>query len=437
MNLRAEWHPQRVQAVVQALSEALTFAAPADKVLSAFLRAWPRLGQRDRAWVAETYYGVIRHYRRLTVWAESTAPRHLLLAWLVVGRGVSVAQLAPLLRREEGEWLAQRKAAIAGYAWRDAERLSMPDWLWARLVTAYGVEETQRIASSMLQPAPLDLRVNTLKAKRSDVMATFMAEGLEAHETPWSPWGVRLAEKVALQRHPLYRDGIVEVQDEGSQLVTRLVAPKRRQTVVDFCAGAGGKTLVLAALMVNSGQIYACDAIAKRLAGLHPRLARAGATNVQPMAIADEHDPKLARLAGKADRVLVDVPCSGIGTLRRNPDFKWRQTEATVAALTAQQASILAAAARLVKPGGRLIYVTCSILPEENDRVVQTFLAAHPAFAPLPWNELTADWQHGTHGTAFVNGPCPTDGVPEAVRLFPHVHGCDGFFAVVLERRSV
>ncbi|GAB6049744.1 RsmB/NOP family class I SAM-dependent RNA methyltransferase [Hydrogenophilus islandicus] len=435
MNFSVEWLQPRIQATVQALSEALTFTAPADKVLSAFFREWPKLGQRDRAFIAENYYGVIRHYRRLTVWAETTAPRRLLLAWFVTGCGWSVARLAPLLVADEAEWLAARKAAMAHYPWSDAERLSLPDWLWTRLSAAYGEEEARAIGAALLASAPLDLRVNTLKAKRDAVLERLRASGVDAAATPWSPWGIRLTDRIALPTHPLYRNGVVEVQDEGSQLVTRLVAPKRRQTVVDFCAGAGGKTLALAAMMENTGQIFALDAIAKRLAGLRPRLARAGATNVQPLAIASEHDAKLKRLAAKADRVLVDVPCSGIGTVRRNPDFKWRQNEETVAALVAQQSSILTAAARLVKPGGRLIYVTCSILPDENDEVVQRFLAEHGDFAPIPWERLTADWRHAESGAPFTNGPCPVGGIAEAVRLFPHRHGCDGFFAVVLERR--
>lgn len=431
-----EWRPLRVEAVTAALTEALTFTAPADKVLSYTWRAFPRLGQRDRAWVAEAYYGVIRHWRRLARWAESDVPWRLLLAWLALERGWSIGQLAEVVRPEEVAWLTARKAAMADYPWSPAERWSVPDWLWAQLTAAYGEAGALAIAQSLAQPAPFDLRVNTLKTTREAVLAAWRAEGVAAEPTPWSPWGVRLPERVALPHHPLYREGLVEVQDEGSQLVTQLVAPKRRQTVVDFCAGAGGKTLALAAMMGDTGQIYALDAIAKRLAGLRPRLARAGASNVQPWVIADEHDPKLARLAGKADRVLVDVPCSGLGTVRRNPDFKWRQNAATVAQLTREQQSILTAAARLVKPGGWLVYVTCSILPEENDAVVQAFLTTHSEFTLVPVAERTAGWRHAVTGAPFVNGPQPAGGVAGALRLFPAVHGCDGFFAAVLARRE-
>ncbi len=417
-----------------ALAHVRFFAAPADKVLSEALRAYPQLGQRDRAFVAESYYGILRHWRRLSRWAESDHPRHLLLAWWVLFEGWSVARLAGQVSDQEAKWLAQRKAAMANYAWSPAERWSLPDWLWQRLQTAYGESTATVIAQAMAQPAPFDLRVNTLKTTREAVLERWRREAVAAEPTPWSPWGVRLQERLPLHRHPLYLEGLVEVQDEGSQLVTQLVAPKRRQTVVDFCAGAGGKTLALAAMMGDSGQIYALDAIPKRLAGLRPRLARAGASNVQPWAIAHEHDPKLQRLAGKADRVLVDVPCSGLGTLRRNPDFKWRQNEATVAQLARTQASILAAASTLVKPGGMLVYVTCSILPEENDEVVRAFLAQHPHFALAPLADRTAHWRHAATGAPFVNGPTPQGGLAEALRLFPSVHGCDGFFAVTLMR---
>lgn len=430
-----DWHPLRMQALIAALTEVRTFALPADKVLSDTLRDYPQLGQRDRAFVAETYYQILRHWRRLSRWAESDHPRHLLLAWWVVGQGWSVARLANQVSDDEAKWLAQRKAAMADYAWHPAERWSVPDWLWERLVAAYGEAEALSMAQSLAQPAPFDLRVNTLKTTREAVLAIWHREGVEAEPTPWSPWGVRVQERLPLQHHPLYRDGLVEVQDEGSQLVTQLVAPRRRQTVVDFCAGAGGKTLALAAMMGDSGQIYALDAIPKRLAGLRPRLARAGASNVQPWVIAHERDPKLLRLAGKADRVLVDVPCSGIGTLRRNPDFKWRQNEATLQQLARTQRSILAAAAELVKPCGRVVYVTCSILPEENDEVVRAFLADHPHFRLEAAAEQTATWRHASTGEPFVNGPQPQGGLAGALRLFPSVHGCDGFFAALLTRR--
>jgi 16S rRNA (cytosine967-C5)-methyltransferase len=224
-----------------------------------------------------------------------------------------------------------------------------------------------------------------------------------------------------LARHPWLADGRLEVQDEGSQLVAHLVAPRRSDMVVDFCAGAGGKTLLIGALMRSHGRLYAFDVDERRLARLTPRLARSGLTNVHPQLLAHERDAKVKRLAGKIDRVLVDAPCTGFGTLRRNPDLKWRQTPADLAELTAKQARILAAAATLLAPGGRLVYATCSVLPEENDAIVDAFLGARADF-----REVDVAGELARVSIALDTGP--------RLRVLPHTHGCDGFFAAILER---
>jgi 16S rRNA (cytosine967-C5)-methyltransferase len=253
------------------------------------------------------------------------------------------------------------------------------------------------------------------------VLERFAADGIEAAPMRFAPTGVRLAGKPALQHHPLFLEGKVEVQDEASQLLTWLVAPQRRQMVVDFCAGAGGKTLALGAAMRSEGRLYAFDTSKSRLANLAPRLKRSGLSNVHPQHIDSEQDGRIKRLAGKIDRVLVDAPCSGLGTLRRNPDLKWRQSQADVAELVAKQTAILAAAARLTKPGGRLVYATCSLLREENEDVVVGFLAGHPEFHSLHCSELLAG-----QGIALDTGAY--------LAVFPHAHGMDGFFAAVLCR---
>jgi 16S rRNA (cytosine967-C5)-methyltransferase len=211
------------------------------------------------------------------------------------------------------------------------------------------------------------------------------------------------------------------VQDEGSQLIGYVVAPRRTDMVVDFCAGAGGKTLLLGALMRSQGRLYAFDVVDKRLAKLTPRLARSGLSNVHPQVLTSERDTRVKRLAGKVDRVLVDAPCTGFGTLRRNPDLKWRQPESAVAELAAKQAAILASAATLVKPGGRLVYATCSVLPEENEDIVAAFLAVHP------------EWTTGNVAAELARAGIPLDTGP-TLKLLPHLHGCDGFFAALLER---
>jgi 16S rRNA (cytosine967-C5)-methyltransferase len=274
----------------------------------------------------------------------------------------------------------------------------------------------------MNRPAPLDLRVNTLKGEREAVLAELAQARIAATPGNYSPFAIRLAEKPALARLPLFTQGDIEVQDEGSQLLGLLLAPRRGEAVADFCAGAGGKTLLLGALMGNSGRLYAFDIAEKRLARLKPRLARSGLSNVHPICIESERDPRLKRLAGKMDRVLVDAPCSGLGTLRRNPELKWRQTPESILELTQKQAAILAAAARLVRPGGRLLYATCSLLAAENDQIVDAFLAAHPEFSPL--------FAHAE--LARFNLP----EIGERLQLFPQRHDTDAFYAALLTKKA-
>jgi 16S rRNA (cytosine967-C5)-methyltransferase len=263
------------------------------------------------------------------------------------------------------------------------------------------------------------LRVNTLLANRDEILKLLSKDGIEGSITPYSPIGIRLAGKPAINRHELFLSGKVEVQDEGSQLLGYLLAPKRGDMVVDFCAGAGGKTLMLGALMRSQGRIYAFDISEKRLNNLKPRLKRSGLSNLYPQRIANENDIKVKRLAGKIDRVLVDAPCSGLGTLRRNPDLKWRQSPQGIEELKRKQAAILSAAATLLKPGGRLIYATCSFLPEENREIVERFLASHPQFMLLNCAEI------------LMQQKIPLD-TGTYLQLLPHLHGTDGFFAAAL-----
>jgi len=304
---------------------------------------------------------------------------------------------------------------------RPAVRCDLPDWLYDRLEEQFGADEVTKLAQALNQPAPLDLRVNTVKTNREAVLDRLAADGIAAMPGTLSPLVIRLREKPALAKHPLFLDGAFEVQDEGSQLLGYLLEPKRGEMVVDFCAGAGGKTLLLGALMKNTGRLYAYDVSDKRLARLKPRLARSGLSNVHPVRIEHERDTKIKRLAGKVDRVLVDAPCSGLGTLRRNPDLKWRQDADAVAELAVKQANILEAAARLVRPGGRVVYATCSLLAAENEAIVDAFLAKHPDFALTPASSVLA--KQGI----VVDG--------DTLRLLPHRHGTDGFFAAVLDKR--
>lgn len=406
-----------------ALSEMLRFVHPADAVLSHYFRSHRELGHADRGFVAETCFTVLRRRRSLAArCAGEATPRRLLLAALFCLRGWNLRELASVTRDADVAWLATAKAE-RGEAWPPAVRCDLPDWLYERLA-GLGASEVEAIAAALNRPAPLDLRVNPLKTERDEVLAQLAAGGIRAEATALSPLGIRLEEKPALARHPLFLDGSIEVQDEGSQLLAFLVAPRRGEMVADFCAGAGGKTLLLGALMRSTGRLYAFDVAEKRLANLKPRLARSGLSNVHPQRIVSEHDARLKRLAGKFDRVLVDAPCSGLGTLRRNPDLKWRQSPESVAELNAKQASILAAAAKLVKPGGRLVYATCSLLAAENEAVVAGFLAAQPDFSLVDAAEVLR-----RQGIAI-------DAADSFLRLLPHRHGTDGFFAAVMERKA-
>ncbi|WP_153111346.1 RsmB/NOP family class I SAM-dependent RNA methyltransferase [Propionivibrio limicola] len=404
------------------LSELLRTSFAADSVVSHYFRQHRELGHADRGFIAETVYSVLRRKRSLAARCfDDVTSRRLILANLACVQGMNRRELEGVLSESEGKWLAQAKAVRLDEL-PAAVRLDLPDWLYEALAAQFDAGELEALAASMNQPAPLDLRVNTLKADRDTVLARFKADGLEAAPGRYSPIGIRLGGKPSLSKHPLFIDGSIEVQDEGSQLLGFLLQPKRGEMVADFCAGAGGKTLLLGAMMRSQGRLYAFDVAEKRLAKLKPRLARSGLSNVHPVRIESEHDIKIKRLAGKLDRVLVDAPCSGLGTLRRNPDLKWKQRPESVAELTAKQASILAAASTLVKKGGRLVYATCSLLDAENAAVVAAFLAAHPEFVSLSAEDVLRK-----QGVEIDCG--------EYLRLLPHRHETDGFFAAVMERQ--
>jgi 16S rRNA (cytosine967-C5)-methyltransferase len=277
----------------------------------------------------------------------------------------------------------------------------------------------------MHESATLDLRVNTIKGTRDEVLAKFVAENTTGEsnisKTPYSPIGLRMPLRLNISRHVLFTEGKVEVQDEGSQILAHLVAAKRGMMVADFCAGAGGKTLAIGALMRNTGRLYAFDVSEKRLHSLGQRLKRSGLSNLNAQSISSENDPKLKRLNAKFDRVLVDAPCTGLGTLRRNPDLKWRQTPQDLLELTEKQARILARAAKFTKPGGRLIYSTCSLLSDENEQIAEGFLAIHPDFKLLNASEILSQQQINLDTGKYL-------------KLLPHIHHTDGFFAAVFEK---
>ena len=413
----------QLDAIVQALALVLPATAPADRLLSDFFRDHKSLGHRDRALIADTVYAALRRRRLLEHVTPRATPREIALATIVKLQGVGLSQIESALRGDEKTWLAALKAQDLD-ALPFEVRADLPDWVIAKLRKTMGDEALLALARGLQQSAPLDLRVNTLKAPREAVLERLAYDEIEANPTRHSPVGVRLREKPALNKHPMFLDGAVEVQDEGSQILGMLMEPRRGEMIVDFCAGAGGKTLQMGAAMNSSGRLYAFDVSDKRLANLMPRLKRSGLSNVFPQRIASENDPKVKRLRGKIDRVLVDAPCTGLGTLRRNPDLKQRQTPQGLVELNAKQRSILAAAAALVKPGGRLVYGTCSLLTEENEDIVSGFLASNAEFSLVPAAEV------------LKRQGVTVSGSGEYLRLYPHLHDTDGFFAAVMERKK-
>lgn len=421
--------PNLIRQAAVMLSNLLEFNSPADVKLSEFFRNNRDLGTKERAFVAESVYGVLRRLRFLSAVTanddnDPDDARKLVLAWMLRIQGMSIREMTPMLSEQQIEWAHTIKA-------KSTENLPLAvqadvrDWLWDKLAAQYGEAEALTIARSMHESATLDLRVNTIKGTLDEVLAKFIAENTTGEsnisKTPYSPIGLRMPLRLNISRHVLFTEGKIEVQDEGSQLLAHLVAPKRGMMVADFCAGAGGKTLALGALMRNTGRLYAFDVSEKRLHSLGQRLKRSGLSNLNAQSISSENDPKLKRLNAKFDRVLVDAPCTGLGTLRRNPDLKWRQTPQDLAELTQKQARILERAAKLTKAGGRLIYSTCSLLSDENEQIADSFLATHADFKLIDANEILRQQQIDLDTGKYL-------------KLLPHLHHTDGFFAAVFEK---
>ncbi|WP_418315933.1 RsmB/NOP family class I SAM-dependent RNA methyltransferase [Piscinibacter sakaiensis] len=421
-------HPNALlELTTELLHRVLQFSAPADKVVSEFFREHRGLGARERHTLAETTYAVLRKrllFQHLAQSGKGEMERRLALLGWQGNEGF----LRAALNEAEQQWLA-RVATIDAAGLPDKLRHNLPDWLAQALASELG-DDFWPLIDSLNQGAPLDLRVNTVKARRDEAIATLAAAGIDAKPTPHSPWGLRIDGKPALQKLPLFTDGGVEVQDEGSQLLALLTDAKRGEMVVDFCAGAGGKTLALGAAMRNTGRLYAFDTSGHRLAAMKPRLARSGLSNVHPVQIAHERDERIKRLAGKIDRVLVDAPCSGLGTLRRNPDLKWRQSPEAIAEMAEKQLAILLSASRLLKPGGRLVYATCSLLAAENEAIAAAFEARLAETRTASFTALAAaellERAHVADAGQLVRGA--------HLRLWPHRHQTDGFFAAVWQR---
>ena len=421
-------HPKALlDACAELVRLALKFDHPTDMIVSKFFRDNRGLGPRERATLSETVYAVLRKKLLFDHFAPSgsgSKERRLAILGFFGPRDF----LKSALSDAEKNWLDQcDKIDVANLMER--HRHNLPEWLVQPLKEQLG-DEFWPLVQSLNQPAGFDLRVNALKDKRADVQKELAAAGVQSKPTPYSPLGLRVQGKPDLSKLECFKRGAFEVQDEGSQLLALLLDAKRGEMVVDFCAGAGGKTLAIGAAMRSTGRLYAFDTSAHRLEALKPRLARSGLSNVHPAAIAHERDDRVKRLAGKIDRVLVDSPCSGLGTLKRNPDLKWRQSLKSVEEMAKTQAAILQSAARLVKPGGRLVYATCSLLPQENEAIASAFSASSGDFTPLDVGEVLT--QLKVEGAAMLcsggeNGQ-------KYLRLWPHRHDTDGFFAAVWQR---
>ncbi len=371
---------------------------PADAIANHFFRTRRFIGGGDRRAVSTLVWGVLRARRHLGWWldychAPQSARMLLCLQALFTGQTVNKIAMAfaagrygpPPLTPEETAVLEQLSTRTLEHPnMPEPVKFEIPDWILPKLRALFGPTLSDEMAA-MNETAPLDLRVNLLKATREEAMRALAREGLQAELTQYSPWGLRLQNRQSITSGKAFQEGLVEIQDEGSQLIALAVGAQPGMRVADYCAGAGGKTLAIAMGMENKGHIVACDVSAPRLDGAIKRLRRAGVHNAEQHLLAPG-DKWVKRQSARFDRVLVDAPCTGTGTWRRNPDARTRLTETDLAELTQKQADILDQAQKLVKPGGKLIYATCSLLNDENEAQLEAFFCrAPPDLSRFPW----------------------------------------------------
>jgi 16S rRNA (cytosine967-C5)-methyltransferase len=436
----------RIAAAVDILEAIESASVPADDAAANYFRRRRYIGAKDRAQISAYLYAVLRHRAVIDWWIARASrgevmpnPRSRIMgALLLVDRWASAEvaksfdggrfRPAPLSRDEERLALGLAGRSLTHPEMPRAVANDLPGWLEPYLARLYGKRLEEEMAA-LNASAPLDLRVNPLKADRDTARRALAAEHIEADPTRWSPLGLRVQYRVPLAGTAAFKEGLVEVQDEASQIAALLADARPGMRVVDFCAGAGGKTLALAAAMRNRGKLVACDTAEWRLERAGKRLRRAGISNVERRPLSTERDLWVKHHAKSFDRVFVDAPCLGIGSWRRNPDAKWRSSPQDLAELIERQHAILDSAARLVKPGGRLIYATCSLLREENEAQAEAFLDAHPDFAAYPASRA---WAETIGGAAPVSdGPAGED----YLRLTPAAHGTDGFFVALFDRK--
>ena len=427
----------RASAAIEILADIEARKRPAAEALKDWGVSHRFAGSGDRAAIGNLVFDALRTRASAAYAMGEASPRALVLRTLATSWGLSpeeVAALAGSGPHAPAPLSAAERAGLERELAADAPvhiRGDYPDWLAPEFERTFGAEAAEE-GAALARRAPIDLRVNTLKADRDKVLKALRR--FEARRTPLAPFGVRIEQAEGpgksphVEAEPGHGKGWFEVQDEGSQLATLLAGAKPRQQAIDLCAGAGGKTLGLAALMENTGQLYAYDADRMRLRPIFERLKRAGARNVQVLPARDRE--ALAKLDGRMDLVLIDAPCTGSGVWRRRPDAKWRLSPQMLEARLAEQRAVLDEGAALVKPGGRLAYITCSVLPAENRDQVEAFLARRPEFKLIPWPEL---WQQALPDTE----PVPSaDGSAETLLMTPRRHGTDGFFVAVMQRSA-
>ena len=432
----------QLQAIMDVLLEINEAALPADAVIAKYFRAHRYIGSKDRTTISAALYIILRYMYRLNWWVDELLGKKLSAEERI--RGVVILYLSllkkfpteaiiavfsggkyapPALSDEETAFVKKLEGrTVLNPNMSESTKLECPEWAYVLLKPVLG-DRFDSEMRAMMEPASLDIRINPIKTTRDEVLDELAAYEIKAKATPFSPYGIRIEGRPALSQMALFKDGKVEVQDEGSQVLSLMLDAKSGMSVVDFCAGAGGKTLAIAAGMNNKGRVVACDVVGKRLEKAKLRFRRAGLHNIETHELKNENDQWVKHNAGKYDRVLVDAPCSGTGTWRRNPDARWKQLGPSLDELLGMQSRILNSAARLVKVGGRLVYATCSMLNEENQQQVKVFLEAHPEFKLLPLDAaMPANLKKLANGEMLV--------------MTPANHKTDGFFAVVLEKLS-
>lgn len=430
----------RYQSTIELWDKITQARIPMDNICGDYFRTRRFIGSKDRANIAERVYHMMRAYARLGWWCykiglEDNARSRVLLTAILID-GVSLETLPTLFngKKYHPEALTEKEVSSLRGISNQLNHPDMPTHVLVecpqqfeeRLKNLFGAAFKDEM-QAMLEPATLDVRVNTIKSDRNHVQQLLNAQNVESVDTPYSPMGLRLTSKAFLSRTKAFAKGLIEIQDEGSQLLGLICAAKPGMQVLDYCAGAGGKTLALAATMEGKGRIVAMDIDEKRLMKAKPRLTKANVHNVELRPIADDKHRKWFRRQKETfDIVLVDAPCTSSGTWRRNPDLRWNQYGPSHEEIETMQAEILERVWPTVKKGGRLIYATCSLFREENEAQVDKFLRDHPDFRLIPAPQAWAE--------AGLEAPCPVDG--DYLRLSPARHHTDGFFAAILERVS-